>query len=77
MQEHIYKMDLKDRSNFSQAWEKAREWNYDRDEEAKIPIGIFYQNRQLTWDEKWPQLNKPWYRKQRKIDWTEVIKNWK
>ena len=69
-------MELKNKDDFAQAWEKAREWNYNQDTEAKIPLGIFYQRRQLTWEEKWPQLDQPWYRKQREVKWSEVIKDW-
>ena len=77
LSEHIYKMDLENKNNFDQAWEKAQEWNYNQEEKAKIPIGIFYRDRQPTWQEKWPQLSKPWHQKARKVEWTEAIKDLK
>jgi 2-oxoglutarate/2-oxoacid ferredoxin oxidoreductase subunit beta len=77
LRQHIYKFYLEKRDDFSQAWEKALEWDYNLEEKAKIPLGIFYQKSQLTWEEKWPQLNFPWYQKERKVDWTQVIENWK
>ena len=77
LREHIYKLNLKERDNFAQAWEKAQEWNYDPSPKAKIPIGLFYQERRPTWEEKWPQLSRPWYQKARKIDWRKVIEELK
>lgn len=77
LRQHIYKLELKKRDDFSQAWEKAQEWHYNQGEKAKIPIGIFYQNRRITWEEKWPQLDLPWYQKERSIEWTKLVEDWK
>lgn len=77
LRQHVYKLELKEKDNFSQAWAKAQEWKYNQGEKAKIPIGVFYDDRQPVWQEKWPQLSKPWHQKKREIDWTEVVKDWK
>jgi 2-oxoglutarate ferredoxin oxidoreductase subunit beta len=45
-----------DKTNFSQAMEKAEEFDYN--ETKKIPLGIFYQKREETYEEKFEQLKK-------------------
>jgi 2-oxoglutarate ferredoxin oxidoreductase subunit beta len=68
LQSHSYKLESKGkkRDDYFWAMKKAKEWNYNREDKAKIPIGIFYQVREKTWEEKWPQLKKPWYQVKRK-----------
>ncbi|MEM4625555.1 MAG: 2-oxoacid:ferredoxin oxidoreductase subunit beta, partial [Candidatus Pacearchaeota archaeon] len=38
--------------DFDKAITLAKEWDYDN-EDAKIPIGIFYQTQKQTLEEKW------------------------
>ncbi len=68
LRSHSYKLEdkRKKRNDYFWAMKKAKEWNYNREAKAKIPLGIFYQVREKTWEGKWPQLKKPWYRVKRK-----------
>lgn len=67
LQSHSYKLKNKKKDDYSWAMKKAREWSYNREEKQKIPLGIFYQVRKKTWEEKWPQAKKPWYQVERNI----------
>lgn len=45
---HTYNLQEKghDKYDFDKAWKKAQEFNYDKiDEKTKIPLGIFYQDK--------------------------------
>ena len=77
-QKHIYKLG-KDYnvSSFEKALEKAREWDYCFKDDSKIPIGIFYQKERPIFEENWPQLKKPWYTLERKINWENIIGEFK
>ncbi|MGC9031529.1 MAG: thiamine pyrophosphate-dependent enzyme [Minisyncoccia bacterium] len=48
--EKTYELSQKDLTSKEKAMEKAREWNY-KDEEGKIPIGIFYKIEKPTFEE--------------------------
>ena len=48
--EKIYEMENQDVSNFNAAMEKALEWDYNNGD--KIPIGVFYKQKKLTFEEK-------------------------
>ena len=56
-----------DKSKFSQAWKKAQEFDYNV--VKKIPLGIFYQVEQETFEDKWPQLKKL---KEEKKSWKDI-----
>jgi len=46
-------------NNLNAAMKKAEEFNYEKPEkETKIPLGIFYQSRSKTLEEKYPALEK-------------------
>ncbi|MGB9598687.1 MAG: thiamine pyrophosphate-dependent enzyme, partial [Minisyncoccales bacterium] len=47
------------------AIEKAREWDYGSDDK-KIPLGIFFEEKKMTFEERFPQLKEPWYLKEKK-----------
>ncbi len=52
---HCYKLEDEghDFTDFEKAMEKAREWDYNRDdEEVRIPIGIFYKVQKPTYEER-------------------------
>jgi 2-oxoglutarate ferredoxin oxidoreductase subunit beta len=51
---HCYKLEEAghDPSDFNSALEKAREWDYNTDEGASIPIGIFYRVEKPTYEER-------------------------
>jgi len=67
LQDHSYKLeDKRKKDDYFWAMKKAKEWNYNREDKAKIPIGIFYQVQKKIWKEKWPQLKKPWHQVKRK-----------
>ena len=75
---HIYKLnDEKNISNLNKALEKANEWNYDYQKNSKIAIGIFYESKEPIFEDKWPQLKKPWYKIQRKPNWLKIVKEFK
>jgi len=57
--ERTYNLQEKghDKSNLKQAMEKADEFDYNS-KTSKIPLGIFYQKQEETFEEKFPQLVK-------------------
>jgi len=70
---HIYKLDKKHTvSNFKKALAKAQEWDYCLSENSKVPIGIFYKKKRPIFEDQWPQLKKPWYKIERKINWKQI-----
>lgn len=79
LQGRIYKLEEKghDVGNFKKALKKSREWDYSLKEKAKVPIGIFYKAKKPTFEEKWPQLKKPWYKVKREIDKKELLQEFK
>jgi len=78
LRNHIYKLDSqRDLSDLNQAFQKAEEWNYDYKENSKIAIGVFYEVEKPTFKDKWPQLKKPWYTVQRKINWLNIVKEFR
>jgi len=77
-QEHSYKLDDNhDETDLEAAFEKARQWDLNFDEEKEVPIGVFYQKEEEVWSDKWPQLEKPWYQKKRKPKTKEIIESLK
>lgn len=72
---NIYKIDeTHDVGNFSQAVEKAREWEYSYEKDAKVPTGVFYETNRPTFESQWPQLKRPWHTVDRKINWQNITK---
>ena len=77
-QKNVYKLgESHDTQNLERALQKAREWDYCFNKDQKVPIGIFYQTERPTFESQWPQLKKPWYVIQRRINWQNVIKEFK
>ncbi len=78
VKDRVYKLEKDYKAdNIDLALKKSLEWNYSMEEKAKIPLGIFYQIKKPTFQEKWPQLKKPWYKVERKIKNSELIKEFK
>jgi len=75
LQKNIYKLDENHNSaDFNLALEKAKEWDLSFDKDSKIPIGLFYKTEKPVFDDGFPQ-KKVWYKKERKIDWKNLTKN--
>ncbi|MDD5416646.1 MAG: thiamine pyrophosphate-dependent enzyme [Candidatus Aenigmarchaeota archaeon] len=69
-----YKLDKP--LEFNDAIKKAYEWNYTKDEKAKIPLGIFYQTTRSTFEDN--LVNKgPWHKVSRKIDVDKIVEEYK
>ncbi|MFH1585699.1 MAG: thiamine pyrophosphate-dependent enzyme [archaeon] len=56
-----------DKTDFSQAWKKAEEFDYNT--VKKIPLGIFYQTQKPVFEDQFPQLVEL---KKRKQGWVDV-----
>lgn len=78
-QKHIYKLDEQkyDFTDFRAASNKAREWDYCFDKGKKVPIGIFYKTKKPTFQEKWSQSETAWHILDRKIDWQDIVREFK
>lgn len=76
---NIYKLGSQnhDFGNSKEALEKAKEWDYCFDKDKRVPIGIFYKKEKLTFEQQWPHLKKAWYAVERKIDWENIINEFK
>ncbi len=74
VRERIYRLEDAghDPSNFEEALRRAREWNYDLDPDAKIPVGVFYRVEKETMEEGY-RRGVPYHRVKRKLDWKRVI----
>ncbi len=68
---HCYKLE-KDSYPFTEALEKALEWDYSLDQKAKIPLGIFYQEKRPIFEAQRP-VGQPFWRVERKPDWQKII----
>lgn len=75
MNEHAYWMDPEPAS-YQEAFQKAREWDYNREDEIKVPLGLFYKTDEPTFEEKWPSLQ-PWYKMERKVERKELFQEFK
>ena len=76
IKKRIYKLGREYNSgDFKQALKKAMEWDYSADEKAKIPVGVFYKIKRPTFCEQWPNLGKPWYKLNRKVNSAKTIKD--
>ncbi|MAG79185.1 hypothetical protein CMI40_02310 [Candidatus Pacearchaeota archaeon] len=65
----MYKIPTKNRK-IKEALSLADEWDYNL-RKGKIPLGIFYQEKRKTLEEKWPQLS---YLQKKKISWKDLKK---
>ncbi|NIQ05346.1 MAG: 2-oxoacid:ferredoxin oxidoreductase subunit beta [Candidatus Korarchaeota archaeon] len=75
MNEHAYWMDPEP-TTFREAVEKAREWDYNLEDDAKVPLGLFYRTKEPTFEENWPSLQ-PWYKLKRDVTGKELFKEFK
>lgn len=75
--ERVYRLeeDGHDPHDREAALKRAREWSYDLDPDARIPVGIFYVNDEREpYEEGWPSIRKgPFWKRERKRDWREVV----
>ena len=75
LSKNVYKIDKTHNiSNFSQALEKAREWDYSYEKDAKVAVGVFYETERPTFESQWPQLKTAWHTIDRKVDWPNIIR---
>lgn len=78
LEQRTYELDNKyPTSDLKKALDKAVEWNYSAEEDAKVALGIFYKKEKPTLQDHYPQLKKPWYRVKRKIKEKELIEELK
>lgn len=75
IKEHMYWMSGP--HGFKKAIEKAREWDYNKEEDTKIPMGVFYQTEEKTYEDKWDQLEEPWWKKKRENKTEELFEGFK
>lgn len=61
----VYDLEIFDRTDFSAACAKMREWDYTND--AKIALGVFYEKNQPTFDEKMAVTPLPVPERERRI----------
>ena len=50
-----YELEKHDASNYSSAFQKIREWDYNKD--SKIPLGVFYKKEVCTFDSYYSQFD--------------------
>lgn len=67
---HSYKLE-KDGYPFADALKKAQEWDYQFKNTAKIPLGIFYQEKRPIFEAQRP-VKKPFYQAKRRPDWQKI-----
>jgi len=75
VKERLYKLEEvgHDPTNFYEAMRRAREWRYDLDPHAKIPIGIFYRVEKETFEEGYGR-DVPYYKVVRNVQWRDVVR---
>ncbi len=72
---HTYRPEIKNLNDKDSALKLAKEWQYEIKEDAKIPLGVFYKEEKISYEECWPALKEgAFYKRERKIDWKEVLK---
>lgn len=77
-QKNVYKLGPEhDAGNFAVALERGKEWDYDYDEDKKVPTGIFYQTERPVFADRWPNFQMPWHKVGRKINWVESVEEFK
>ena len=78
LNKNVYKIEeTHNAGNFSQAIEKAREWDYSYEKDTKVPIGIFYETDRPTFESQWPQLKHPWHTVDREVNWDNITREFK
>lgn len=75
IRKHTYRLG-KDNYSFQQALDKTLEWDYQFHDDAKIPLGIFYQEKRPVWESQRPD-KKPFYQVERKRSWTKLLAEFK
>ena len=74
----VYKLDqTHDQTDLQSAIEKALEWDYSLDQNAKIPIGVFYKKQRPTFLDQRPEVTKAYYTIKRKVDFEQTIKEFR
>ncbi|OGN61524.1 MAG: hypothetical protein A3F40_04670 [Chlamydiae bacterium RIFCSPHIGHO2_12_FULL_27_8] len=53
--QRVYELEKHDASNYSSAFQKIREWDYNKD--SKIPLGVFYKKEVCTFDSYYSQFD--------------------
>jgi len=71
LKKHCYKMETP--GSFEEALRLAFEWDYNLDENAKIPIGIFWKEERETFEEKEGIKDVLW-KKKRTVNFENLIK---
>ncbi|MFB6217320.1 MAG: thiamine pyrophosphate-dependent enzyme [Candidatus Aenigmatarchaeota archaeon] len=58
IEENMYKLEESDHdpTDRQQALEKAREWDYNLEQDERVPVGVLYRENKETFSEKIPQL---------------------
>lgn len=67
---HCYKIDTP--NTFEEAMRLALEWNYNLDENSKIPLGIFWKEERETFEEK-ERIKEIYWRKKREVKLEELL----
>jgi 2-oxoglutarate ferredoxin oxidoreductase subunit beta len=75
LRKHCYKLE-KNGYSLEKALEKSLEWDYCFDQKAKVPIGIFYQEKRPIFETQRP-IEKPFYQLKRKPNWQKIIASFK
>ena len=75
--ERVYRLEEEghDPCDMGAALKRAREWNYNLEEEARIPLGVFYRNEEkMAYEECWPAIRKgPFWKRKRDIKLEELV----
>lgn len=71
IKEHAYKIEKP--KNMEEAFKLSLEWNYNIDEKAKIPLGIFWREERETFEER-EGINEIFYRTKKERNFEELIK---
>jgi 2-oxoglutarate ferredoxin oxidoreductase subunit beta len=77
LKKNIYKVEGNDTGDQKKAMELALEWDYSFEVDKKIPIGLFYQIKKATFEDKWSYLGKPCYQIDRRINWEKLTEEFK
>lgn len=78
--ERVYRLeeDGHDVKDVESALRKGREWNYDLDPEARIPLGVFYvDDERMPYEEGWPSIRRgPFWKRKREEIWEDIVKRY-
>lgn len=78
-QKNIYKLEEQSHNanDLQGALTAAKEWDYCFNQDNKVPIGIFYKAERPTFEGQRLKSENPWYSLKRKIDWGNIIEEFK